>query len=1113
MIYVEGDCCKDYLRYLPNKANKRKVTSIPSSVVDFLNQTWNAESDLNDSSTKNLNCSFYQAIETKQPHLSSGANLTAQFIASILEGHDVSLPGSLIEYMGVEPDSFVNLEPFKKDPDDDQSKDEVWRVSEYGGYSKKKEVKDSEINSESFQKINPSKDLLVIDDGGNGFRGQTELGNALDALLGRGGRVLIKLSRPLSKTGYLCELLEKRAANRKGLLVIVIDVRDLRSEGLDISRGLSWERTAGDFASSILNDPRASCLLAADYIVTRTDLEGAIICDVQRATDKANFQEHAFRLIYDPVAIEGDTDDQVAGHMVGFASVFSARIAAAISQNNPAKEDLMQSLQEACRAGLVDVRRLLIEGFGPSSAEPVIPTSIPEEQAKGKIPKLLLRKFFSVAVKRTATTGGVTCSSLSEQPCGWRILGELDSVYIARIAESIVTHGRNPEYYGIPVGRFGAVRIADRFELEGYRAVRGLMREYLEVPSPSGPLCVAVFGQPGCGKSFGVKQVAQAVFGKKPKVLTFNLSEFTGLSELTRAFHLVNDATREGTVPLVFFDEFDSKLGAEELGWLKYFLAPMQDGEFRDGGDLHPIGKAIFVFAGGTKHSFEEFNVAEGAGAQAFRSHKGPDFLSRLRGFINVSGPDYRFPSDFGAMIRRALVLRFNIVNRQKVLGIDPAQHMRSTDAGDVAIDPFLLKALLRVPRFKHGMRSISAILEMSRLSVVHGLEPSALPSREQLNLHVEANMLLSLMDAYRTIHSGVDDPELKVWDNMAKGAQWYYGFGQFFDERKDNDEKEKHNPASLTSLAMTFGPDGDAKKGTRYWDSNIRQVAEIPRRMISCGYHLVDKNAAHVGHSQVMGFTPEEIINMAREEHLRWITEKETQGWYYAPVRDNFARLHPLMVPWDLLPPLEQRKDLDAVVSIPQLLRDDGIILLDARSPSRATSITAAMDSCTCAPMESNHDSTDWPGLHKLAFDVPTFEVRALIVNKNKREMLTLPHDPTWDLPGSTVAKGERVDRALVQAIAENGIDIKDVVPTSLLYAGSMVSTNVIWLFYEICIDNQDLPPAQKMKTRWISFNPLETLQTAVSDCPQGVGEFLLRWADAANYCLDNTIQKSDFQ
>jgi hypothetical protein len=43
---------------------------------------------------------------------------------------------------------------------------------------------------------------------------------------------------------------------------------------------------------------------------------------------------------------------------------------------------------------------------------------------------------------------------------------------------------------------------------------------------------------------------------------------------------------------------------------------------------------------------------------------------------------------------------------------------------------------------------------------------------------------------------------------------------------------------------------------------------------------------------------------------HRSWVSSKYDAGWRFGPVRDLEARLHPLMLPWEELPPAERAKD-----------------------------------------------------------------------------------------------------------------------------------------------------------------------------------------------------------
>jgi hypothetical protein len=95
------------------------------------------------------------------------------------------------------------------------------------------------------------------------------------------------------------------------------------------------------------------------------------------------------------------------------------------------------------------------------------------------------------------------------------------------------------------------------------------------------------------------------------------------------------------------------------------------------------------VFAGGTAKTFDEFQskVAENAGRHA----KGPDFISRLRGYLNIKGINKNAGensvSDLLAL-RRAIVLR-SILDRKAKQIFDERNIAR--------IDHGLIKAFLRV--------------------------------------------------------------------------------------------------------------------------------------------------------------------------------------------------------------------------------------------------------------------------------------------------------------------------------------------------------------------------------------------------------------------------------
>jgi hypothetical protein len=67
--------------------------------------------------------------------------------------------------------------------------------------------------------------------------------------------------------------------------------------------------------------------------------------------------------------------------------------------------------------------------------------------------------------------------------------------------------------------------------------------------------------------------------------------------------------------------------------------------------------------------------------------------------------------------------------------------------------------------------------------------------------------------------------------------------------------------------------------------------------------------------------FSHDELEQLARHEHDRWVQSKEADGWRYGPVRDNAAKIHDQMKPYDELDENNKDKDRNAVRELPQML------------------------------------------------------------------------------------------------------------------------------------------------------------------------------------------------
>ncbi|KAH6636143.1 hypothetical protein F5144DRAFT_610938 [Chaetomium tenue] len=187
---------------------------------------------------------------------------------------------------------------------------------------------------------------------------------------------------------------------------------------------------------------------------------------------------------------------------------------------------------------------------------------------------------------------------------------------IKHAAWDIVRKGREAVLSLVPTARFKGLATADRNEVERFRSIAHEIQDYVDKgktdPKPK-PLSIAVFGQPGSGKSFGIEQVILSIMeecGKKDemKTLKFDLSQFQQPSDLQTAFETIRDQSMRGKMPVVFFDEFDTTFNHEPLYWVQHLLNPIEFGEWKTkAGTKTQLGRGIFVFIGGTAKTRDEF--------------------------------------------------------------------------------------------------------------------------------------------------------------------------------------------------------------------------------------------------------------------------------------------------------------------------------------------------------------------------------------------------------------------------------------------------------------------------------------------------------------------------
>ncbi|MEA3364305.1 MAG: hypothetical protein U9Q79_01575 [Candidatus Hydrogenedentes bacterium] len=430
-------------------------------------------------------------------------------------------------------------------------------------------------------------DIVILDDADLGFRDTPEAWPFEKGSRKKPSWIVLKMARPIAQ-GPLWEYLCRRHSNR---FIVVMTVNDLRLTEVHISRDLSWERTAQDLYWELTHNPRVNGLSQCAHVLVSLGISGVFLLSriKTRARKKQNAAAHKCTLLFDPAEIEDAWTQKYPQYMIGYTSCLTAAVAGRLMRDIKSPD-----LGSAAQVGLQAIRTLHLRGYDnpvgsaecaqlafplTGTAEVLTVDTAPFAEVEVQNPV----RFLSAHSKKRQEYSDVSYWTILHERCR----GELE--YLAR---EIVLSGTETALQGVPLGKFGHLITADRSEIESLRSIANLMREYCLAPQKR-PLSVAVFGPPGAGKSFGVTQVAKAAYPGAIEIKSFNLSQFAGPEDLLDALHQVRDIGLKAHVPLVFWDEFDTSLDEQPLGWLRYFLAPMQDGEFQEGQITHPIGKSL----------------------------------------------------------------------------------------------------------------------------------------------------------------------------------------------------------------------------------------------------------------------------------------------------------------------------------------------------------------------------------------------------------------------------------------------------------------------------------------------------------------------------------------
>jgi hypothetical protein len=166
----------------------------------------------------------------------------------------------------------------------------------------------------------------------------------------RPGTLIYYMARPLG-TGKIWDAVRHGPYATSGsqdpmkLIVVIVSSEDLRAEGIELSHGLSWEKTCEDFVEKLGSNGKFNTLATCANLVVRFGCAGVIYHRGREIGDPT--------LFFDPLGVEGRFTRQHIGPVPGIAEAFIGCLATKVAQST-----LRSLLRQSIKLGFITERRL-----------------------------------------------------------------------------------------------------------------------------------------------------------------------------------------------------------------------------------------------------------------------------------------------------------------------------------------------------------------------------------------------------------------------------------------------------------------------------------------------------------------------------------------------------------------------------------------------------------------------------------------------------------------------------------------------------------------------------------------------------------------------------------